>query len=140
MKIRSFRLADYVQASELFREVLSEACFEETMKAFGRQLAWDSDLILVAEVDGKVVGAIIGTIDEDEGFYYRIAVAREHQRKGIGTALIQALRNRFLQRRVRRIRVTVDAHNAPVLPLYEAAGYGPKDFFHSWERLKIVSG
>ncbi|GAB2701550.1 GNAT family N-acetyltransferase [Paenibacillus thermoaerophilus] len=140
MKLRSFRLSDYPHIIELFRDVLSEACFETTMEAFGRQLSWDSDLVIVAETDDRPVGVIIGTIDKNQGYYYRIAVARGYQRQGIGTALIHKLRERFENRKVSKIYVTVDNHNEPILPLYESAGYHSEDFFRSYDRLSIVSG
>lgn len=137
MIVRSFRLSDYSEVSQLLGEVLSEQCYEDTMDAFAKQLSWDSELIMVAEKQGKVVGIIIGTIDGHNGYYYRIAVARHHQRQGIGKALIQALRKRFMIRKVRKIMVSVDEHNEPILPLYESLGYTPNDFLHD-KKLKIV--
>ncbi len=140
MKIRSFRLSDYISVTHLLQSVLSETCYEETRGAFARQLSWDSDLILVAELNGSVVGVIIGTIDNHNGYYYRIAVALEHQRKGIGKAMIQGLKKRFDRQNVRKIMVTVDPHNEVVLPLYESLGYRTQDFFRSFQNLSIVNG
>lgn len=139
-QIRSFQLSDYVEVTELLEDVLSEACYEETMKAFARQLSWDSELIMVAEEDGRVVGIIVGTIDNHNGYYYRIAVSKAYRRRGIGKALIESLRTRFVLRKVRRIMVNVDVHNEVVLPLYESAGYHENDFSHAPHRLKIVAG
>jgi ribosomal protein S18 acetylase RimI-like enzyme len=141
MRVRSFKLSDYISVTQLFREVLTEACYEETIEAFARQLSWDSELVLVAlNPENEIVGVIVGTINENKGYYYRIAVATEHQRKGIGKQLIQSLKMRFLQRKVSKILVTVDLHNQVVLPLYEALGYRPVDFDHAAHRLKIVNG
>jgi len=70
--------------------------------------------------------------------YYRIAVATEYQRKGIGKALIEAMKQRFLQRNVKKIMVTVDVHNEIVLPVYESAGYSTSDFSRTAHRLSIV--
>jgi ribosomal protein S18 acetylase RimI-like enzyme len=138
--VRSFRLSDYIAVTQLFENVLSEACFEETMEALSRQLSWDSELVLVAVENEEIIGVMIGTIDNNKGYYYRIAVAREHRGKGVAKALIQALRQRFLQRRVSKILITVDAHNEVVLPFYRSLGYRPNDFDHAAHRLKIVSG
>lgn len=140
MVVRSFQLSDYVSCTELFKHVLTEACYEETMEAFARQLSWDSELVLVAVKDNQLVGVIIGTIDNHEGYYYRIAVSREFQRKGIGKKLIEAMRQRFTQRKVRRILITVDVHNEMVLPVYEAVGYKAADFSRTTHRLSIVNG
>src|SRR4051812_49303738 len=111
MLVRSFHLSDYVSLTELFEDVLTEACYEETMEAFARQLSWDSELVLVALENEQIVGVIIGTIDNHNGYYYRIAVSRQYQRRGIGKALIESMRQRFIQRKVKRIMITVDVHN-----------------------------
>lgn len=140
MMVRSFKLSDYAPITKLLREVLSDSCYEETMEAFGRQLSWDSELVMVASLDNHIAGVIIGTIDKNKGYYYRIAVAAEHQRKGIGRAMISSLKQRFTQRRVSKVMVTVDVHNEPILPLYESVGYNTGDFSRSFKHLSIVSG
>jgi ribosomal protein S18 acetylase RimI-like enzyme len=138
MNVRSFQLADYQPLNRLLEEVLSEECYEETMIAFARQIGWDSELVLVAEDEGQIVGMIMGTIDNNNGYYYRIAVAAGHQRKGIGKQLIASLKMRFQLRRVNKIMVTVDVHNEIVLPVYESAGYRASDFSRTPNRLSIL--
>jgi len=140
MHVRSFQLSDYRPVTELLETVLSEECCEETMAAFARQLSWDSDLVLVAEEDGEIAGMIIGTIDNGKGYYYRVAVHPDYQRRGIGKSLIRGLRYRFEQRGVSRILITADEHNEPILSLYESLGYAAADFYRSFRRLSIVAG
>ena len=134
MIVRSFRLSDYAEVNELLTEVFSEEYYEETVDAYSRQLSLDTHLVMVAESRQKVVGVIIGTVDVDNnGYYYRLAVDRNHQRKGIGKSMIQALKRRFQMRKVKNILVTSDDHNAPVLPLYKSLGYEVSD-----AKLRIV--
>lgn len=141
MRVRSFRLSDCLQVTQLFETVLSNECYDETMEAFARQLSMDSGLIMVAEdSDNNILGVIIGTIDHNHAYYYRIAVHPDHQRKGIGKLLVQRLKDRFELRKVRRIFVSVDRHNENILPLYESAGYDASDFMHSVQNLQIVCG
>lgn len=140
MNVRSFQLSDYKPLTSLLEEVLTEECYEQTMEAFARQLSWDSELVLVAVKESEVVGMIIGTIDNNKGYYYRIAVSPAHQRIGIGKALVASLRMRFEQRGVSKILITADEHNEPVLPLYESMGYETSDFFRSFQKLSIVTG
>jgi ribosomal protein S18 acetylase RimI-like enzyme len=136
--VRSFRLSDYAAVQELLADVLSEECYEETLKAFSRQLTLDSELVLTAEVEGTVAGVLIGTIDDRRGYgyYYRIAVAREHRGKGIAKALIRKMEQRFQLRKVSQIIVTADRHNEPILPLYRALGYMRTEPI---DKLKIVN-
>jgi ribosomal protein S18 acetylase RimI-like enzyme len=140
MQVRSFQLSDYGTVTQLLEKVLSEPCYEETMESFARQLAWDSELVLVAEKEGIIVGIIIGTIDNNKGYFYRVAVHVDHQRQGIGKKLIQTMQQRFIHRKVSRIFVAGDSHNTPFLPVYESAGYHATDFSRSGQRLKIING
>lgn len=140
MNVRSFQLSDYKPLTELLEEVLTTECYEQTMEAFARQLSWDSELVLVAVKQSEIVGMIIGTIDNNKGYYYRIAVSPGHQRVGVGKALVTALRQRFEQRNVTKILITADEHNEPVLPLYESMGFAASDFFRSFQKLSIVTG
>lgn len=141
MYIRPFQLSDYASITSLFQDVLSEACFEETIEAFAKQLSLDPDLVLVSVMNGDIAGVIIGTIDhKNRGYYYRIAVSKQYQRRGVGKSLIHALKQRFLQRKVSRILITADPHNEPILPVYEAVGYQANDFSRSFRHLRIVSG
>jgi ribosomal protein S18 acetylase RimI-like enzyme len=141
MLVRSFQLSDYADTTNLFEEVMCEDCYEETMKAFGRQLKWDSELVLVAEENGQVVGAVIGTIDKNKAYYYKIAVHPDYQRQGVGKAMIQAMEQRFVRRKVTRIMVASCEHTeAVVAPLFQSAGYDDADFFRQHEQLSIVNG
>ncbi|MDF2715476.1 MAG: family acetyltransferase [Paenibacillus sp.] len=141
MIVRPFYLSDYASITSLFSEVLSESCYEETMDAFAKQLSLDPDLVLVSIVNDEIAGIIIGTIDQrNQGYYYRIAVATSYQRRGIGKALINSLKQKFIQRKVSKILVTVDVHNEPILPVYEAVGYTDNNFSRSFRHLRIVSG
>jgi ribosomal protein S18 acetylase RimI-like enzyme len=140
MNVRSFQLSDCSIVTKLLGEVLSETCYTDTMDAFAKQLSLDSSLVLVAEENNQIVGVIIGTIDNNEGYYYRIAVDQSNQRKGIGKKMIQSMKKRFEQRKVKKIMVTVDAHNEPILSLYESMGYRAQDFSHSIQKLRIMNG
>ncbi|MDB5054860.1 MAG: GCN5-related N-acetyltransferase [Bacilli bacterium] len=140
MQIRSFQLSDYVSVTQLLEKVLTETCYNETMEAFARQLSWDSELVLVAEKNDSIVGIIIGTIDNNKGYFYRVAVDTDFQRQGIGKKLIETLKQRFLYRNVSQILVAGDAHNKPLLPVYESVGYRVTDFSRSGQKLSIING
>lgn len=140
MLVRSFQLSDYVKITELLELVLDGSTLRDTMVAFGRQLNWDSGLVLVAVEDGEVLGVMIGTIHRNQGYYYRIAVHSDHQRRGIGKALIQSMKLRFQQRQIQRILVPVDDYNEQLLPVYEKAGCLQEDFNRAYGKLSILAG
>lgn len=140
MLIRSFQLSDYRSVAELLSEVLSEECCEETMGAFARQLSWDSDLILVASADERIVGVLIGTIDQQKGYVYRIAVHEDYRRQGVGTSLVSSMNARFRQRNVLKVLVAGDKHNEVLRPFYESMGGSAIGFASPSRPLAIVAG
>ncbi|MBB6730234.1 GNAT family N-acetyltransferase [Cohnella zeiphila] len=139
MRIRAFQLADYKSVTELLEVALSEECCEETMGAFARQLSWDSELILVAEREGAIVGAMIGTIDQNKGYLYRVAVHPDNRRQGVGRALVAAMNQRFRQRNVFKILIAGDKHNELLLPFYQSFGELLIDFVKLSKPLAIMA-
>jgi mycothiol synthase len=69
--------------------------FSPGYDAWRRQLAGQSAVLfhewLVAEVDGRVVGALqsSGPEEEDEGWVSRLAVLRAYRKRGVGEALLR---------------------------------------------------
>jgi ribosomal protein S18 acetylase RimI-like enzyme len=123
MLIRSFRLGDYAAIMRIWQETGLEETETESLDALAKQLAWDSDLVMVAEQDGQVVGVVVGTIDGTRAYFYRLAVLPSMQRTGIGRNLVEAIEKRFRQRGVNRVLIMVNQDNPEVLPFYHSLGY-----------------
>ncbi|QOS97626.1 GNAT family N-acetyltransferase [Brevibacterium sp. JNUCC-42] len=123
MIIRTFRLGDYAAITRIWQETELDRTDMETMDSLAKQLAWDSDLVMVAEEDGEVVGVIVGTIDGTRAYFYRLAVSLSSQGLGIGRKLVEALEKRFHQRGVNQILIMVNQANERVLPFYQTMGY-----------------
>jgi ribosomal protein S18 acetylase RimI-like enzyme len=62
---------------------------------------------LVAEKEGQVVGMIRGTYDGSRAVIYLASVHPDHQRQGIGRALVTDIAHRFKQRGAGSIAVIV---------------------------------
>jgi len=140
MIIRPFQLADHASVNQLLLELLSEECYEETIDALANQLSLDSGLILVAERESQIVGIIIGTVDNNQAYYYRLAVHHDYRSQGIGQALIRTLDKRFKNRKVKKIMIALDRHNMHLRSFYESLGYQAKDFISGISPLRIVNG
>ncbi|AJS61288.1 GNAT family N-acetyltransferase [Paenibacillus sp. IHBB 10380] len=139
MHVRSFQLSDCNLVTELLQVALSEDCFENTIQPFSRQLSWDSDLIMVAEEDGEIVGALIGTIENNRAYYFRIAIHPDYRRQGIGKTLVSAMEQRFQQRKVSHIMIAGDEQNQAVMPFFEAMGYGANKIMEAFQKLSIIA-
>ncbi|HEY8528177.1 MAG TPA: GNAT family N-acetyltransferase [Paenibacillaceae bacterium] len=140
MLVRPFQLADYRSVEALLEAVLCGECFEETREALIRQLSMDSELVQVAEKDGRLVGLLIGTMEGKQGFVYRICVHEDYRRQGVGGALIRAVNARFRSRNVREVMAVVDGHRRHIAPFFESFGLAPVDLAESSRQLAIVAG
>ncbi|WP_223067027.1 GNAT family N-acetyltransferase [Paenibacillus caui] len=139
MQVRSFQLSDVTHVTDLLRVALSEECYEDTRRAFARQLSFDSELIMVVEEEDSIVGVLIGTIDRQNlGCIYRVAVHPDHRRRGVGKNLVKAMEQRFKQRNVSKIMVAGDEHNQAAMPLYEAMGYAGR-MLEAFQKLSIAA-
>ncbi len=89
-----------------------------------RLIAADSPAaLLVAEQDGEIVGALIAAWDGWRGNIYRLAVHREHRRRGIALELTRAGEEYLRGRGARRVTALVAYDDEPAEGFWEAAGY-----------------
>jgi len=91
----------------------SQTAFAEDLEAPGR--VW-----LVAEDAGEVVGYAGGWLLDDEAHVMNIAVAEEYRGRGLGRALLAALRARLAAAGARRITLEVRPDNTEAIALYES--------------------
>jgi [ribosomal protein S18]-alanine N-acetyltransferase len=92
-----------------------------------RFLAEPGHHLLVAYVDAAPVGMVTGveTTHPDKGtemFLYELAVADEHQRRGIGRALVRELAALARQRGCYGMWVLTERTNIAAMTAYQAAG------------------
>jgi ribosomal protein S18 acetylase RimI-like enzyme len=120
MKIRSFRLSDALLVMELWEKVLPQKT--EALELLTEQLSRDSDLVLVAELDGELVGTIVGTVCDQVALVHRIAVLPSHRGQGIGKELLSSLELRCHSRGVKELYYSSDDFNELASPFYRAMG------------------
>ena len=71
-----------------------------------------SALLLVATIDTKIVGSVIGGWDGWRGNIYRLAVAPEYRRKGIARRLVREISRALFERGAQRLSALVE-HEHP---------------------------
>jgi ribosomal protein S18 acetylase RimI-like enzyme len=67
----------------------------DTLAEIAKKVQRDPDLFLVAEVDGRLIGSVIGGFDGRRGMIYHLAVAVEYRQQGIGAALMDEVEARL---------------------------------------------
>ena len=97
-----------------------------------RALTADPDLLLVAEVDGRLAGVILGTCDGHRGYPKRIVVLPDCRQCGIGRALVRELERRFVSRGIYRMNVTIRAENNTSQAFSSTLGYAHEPGVMVW--------
>lgn len=84
---------------------------------------------LVAEVDGEVVGYLLGQVREFEfgsepcGWIFAVGVRDDHLRRGVARALLDESRARFSEAGVRLLRTMTRKDDVPTLTFFRSAGF-----------------
>lgn len=94
------------------------------------------ELSLVAEQDGSVIGFLVARrwVDERVGYVDLLAVAPEHQRRGLGRALLLTAFERFAADGLREAQLGVASDNARASRLYERVGMTQRFQADTYER------
>lgn len=94
-----------------------------------KKLQRDPDLFLLAEVDGRLVGAVLGGFDGRRGMMYHMAVHKAFRRRGIAKALMDELEHRLRMKGCIRYYLLVTQDNQQAMQFYEHYGWERMDLF-----------
>lgn len=89
-------------------------------------------LILAIERGDRIVGSVIAGFDGWRCHLYRLAVAPDRRRQGIGRLLIEAAERRFAAFGGRRADAMVLERNTTAHGAWSAAGYLREDHWRRW--------
>lgn len=89
-----------------------------------KKLARDPDLFLVVEMDGKLVGTVIGGFDGRRGMIYHLAVDATVREQGVGAQLMDEVERRLKVKGCLRCYLLVTIENKSAMRFYEKRGWG----------------
>jgi ribosomal protein S18 acetylase RimI-like enzyme len=87
----------------------------------------DPDLFLVAEHNGRMIGAVVGGFDGRRGLVYHLAVAASHRRQGVGRQLMEEVERRLRSKGCLKMYLMVARDNPGALDFYQRLGWEPMD-------------
>jgi ribosomal protein S18 acetylase RimI-like enzyme len=90
-----------------------------------KKLQRDPDLFLVADIEGKMIGTVMGGFDGRRGMVYHLAVAETYRNQGIGKLLMDELENRLRAKGCIRCYLLVTIENESAMRFYEELGWAP---------------
>lgn len=123
MKIRTFRKRDHDAVVSLWEATGLARPWLDLHAEIHEKRRRDRSLFIVAVAHGTIIGSVMGAYDGRRGWVYHLAVAPEHQRQGLGKALMAALEARMARIGVVKVNLQVRTDNAPVEAFYVGLGY-----------------
>ena len=125
MKIRDLSLADYDALVLLWKRggLPYRPHGRDAREKIGRELAGDSAVFLAAEIEGQLVGAVLGTHDGRKGWINRLVVAPECRREGIARALVDAVTERLAARGIHIVTCLIEDWNTASAEFFESLGF-----------------
>ena len=97
-----------------------------------KKLQRDPDLFLLAEIDGALVGSVLGGFDGRRGMMYHLAVAAEYRRRGIASLLVDELEKRLRAKGCIRYYLLVAKDNLEAVRFYERRGWKQMDDLYAY--------
>ncbi len=101
-----------------------------------RKLAQQRGLFFVALADGEVVGTALAGYDGVRGWLYKLAVAPEHRRQGIGRSLVAHAVRALKAMGCAKVNLQVTADNEAAVAFYESLGFAVEPRVSMGLRLK----
>ena len=128
MAIRVYREADFAGVRALWQQAFpDDPPWNRAEEAVPAKLAVQPDLFLVASDGANVIGTVMAGYDGHRGWLYAVAVAENHRRAGIGSALVREAEIRLAALGCRKVNLQIRAANTQVQAFYDRLGYGTED-------------
>ncbi|MCB2101702.1 MAG: GNAT family acetyltransferase [Rhodobacterales bacterium] len=122
--LRRFEEADEPAVIALWHACGLTRPWNDPVKDIRRKLDVQRDLFLVAERDGRVVGAAMAGYDGHRGWVYYLAVHPEARRTGLGRRLMDRVAADLKAMGCPKINLMIRGGNDAVAGFYDALGYG----------------
>ncbi len=121
--IRNATEGDFSSVLDLWVAADSLPSVTDSRDGLARLLRVDPQALLVAELDGVLVGTLIAAWDGWRASFYRLAVSPGHRRKGLATTLLREGERRLRERGAVRLTAIVAEDEAGAMSFWRAAGY-----------------
>jgi ribosomal protein S18 acetylase RimI-like enzyme len=124
LSIRTGTREDIDGVLDVWARAGANGALPDTPAALRALIDWNGDALVVAELDGELVGTLIAAWDGWRGNMYRLAVLPEHQQKGIAARLVEAARKRLYEQGARRVTALVREGDERATATWRSTGYG----------------
>lgn len=129
VSIRELNIADYDALCDLWEEsgLSYRPNGRDTRQNIALQIEGDCSIYLVAEDEGRMIGAILATHDRRKGWLNRLAIAPDHQRRGIARMLVQEAERQLLSLGIEIFACQIEDWNQVSMTVFDHLGYTRHD-------------
>jgi ribosomal protein S18 acetylase RimI-like enzyme len=135
MRIRSYAAVDETAVIALWEKCRLTRPWNDPRKDIARKLAVQPELFLVGVLGDAIVATVMAGYEGHRGWVNYLAVSPEHQRKGLGKALMLEVEKRLTERGCPKLNVQVRAANGEALQFYRRLGYAQDEAVALGKRL-----
>lgn len=113
MTIREMKIEDYEQVYTLWMTIrgFGIRSVDDSKEGILRFLQWNPGLSIVAEENGKVIGAILCGSDGRRGCLYHVCVHQDYRRLRIGKSMVLQCMERLKELKVNKVSLIAFTEN-----------------------------
>jgi ribosomal protein S18 acetylase RimI-like enzyme len=136
MQIRPFQPQDTEAVISLWRQCDLVRPWNDPHKDIQRKLRVRPDLFLVGVLEGRVVACVMVGYEGHRGWLNYLAVAPEHQRRGLARAIVAEAERLLREAGCPKINLQIRTSNHGVIEFYRHLGYATDDVASMGKRLQ----
>ena len=136
MQTRSFQLEDEAAVVSLWQQCDLVRPWNDPRKDIRRKLRVRPDLFLVGVMNGQVVATAMAGYEGHRGWLNFVAVAPQHQRLGLGRAIMHEAERLLRAAGCPKINLQVRTSNHGVIEFYRRLGYAVDEVVSMGKRLE----
>jgi ribosomal protein S18 acetylase RimI-like enzyme len=123
VKIRPFEAGDETAIIQLWQKCNLSRPQNDAKKDIKRKMKVHPELFLVGVEGNKVIATAMGGYEGHRGWVHYLGVDPEHQRKGLGRKMMEAIEKKLIAKGCPKINLMVRNDNLGVVEFYERIGY-----------------
>ncbi len=136
MRVRAFADADEEAVVALWQRCGLVRAWNDPHKDIARKRAVQRELFLVAELDGAIVGSVMGGYEGHRGWVNYLAVDDAQRRSGLGRRLMDEVETRLRALGCPKLNLQVRGDNRAALAFYQKLGFAVDDAVSLGKRLE----
>jgi ribosomal protein S18 acetylase RimI-like enzyme len=135
MHIRPFQPDDETALIALWQRCGLVVPRNDPARDIALKRAWQPELFLVGELDGRVVASVMAGYEGHRGWINYLAVDPDAQRRGLGRLMMSAAEEALRALGCPKINLQVRTSNEAVRAFYQRVGYAVDDVISFGKRL-----